>query len=50
MLKSNVAYDELGENFFEQRRKSEIIKKSLKRLESLGYDVTIEQHVEASSA
>ncbi|AFM40480.1 transposase [Desulfosporosinus acidiphilus SJ4] len=43
MLKNNASYKELGPDFFELRRKSEIVMKSVKRLETLGYTVTIEQ-------
>ena len=50
MLKSNSPYKELGPDFFELRRKNEIVKKSVKRLESLGFNVTIEQSIEASTA
>lgn len=50
MLKTNAPYQELGPDFFEQRRKNEIVKKSVKRLESLGYTVTIDQQIEASTA
>lgn len=45
LLKANVPYQELGPDFFEKRRKTEIVKKSVKRLESLGYTVNIEQQV-----
>lgn len=42
ILKNNIPYYELGADFFEQQRKKEIVQKSVKRLESLGYSVTIE--------
>jgi len=50
MLKANVPYQELGPDFFDQRRKNEIVKKSVKRLEALGYAVSIEQQIMASTA
>ncbi len=50
MLKNNSAYKELGSDFFELRRKTEIVKKSVKRLESLGFNVTIEQSIDANTA
>lgn len=50
MLKSNSPYKELGPDFFELRRKTEIIKKSVKRLEALGFNVTIEQGIGTSTA
>ncbi len=43
MLKANAPYYELGPDFFEQRRKNEIVKRSVKRLEALGFSVEIEQ-------
>ncbi len=50
MLKSNVPYQELGPGFFEQRRKNEIVNKSVKRLEALGYTVAIEQQMASNTA
>jgi transposase len=43
ILKNNVPYKELGSDFFEQRRKNDIIRKSVKRLESLGLKVSVEE-------
>lgn len=42
MLKVKAPYIELGPDYFEQRRKNEIVKRSVKRLEALGYSVEIE--------
>lgn len=42
ILRNNVPYKELGSDFFEQRRKNDIIRKSVKRLESLGMKVSVE--------
>ena len=51
MLKNNAPYQELGPDFFEMRRKTTIVKKSVKRLEALGFNVTIEQQsIDASTA
>ena len=50
MLKANAPYYELGPDFFEQRRKNEIVKRSVKRLEALGYNVEIEQKLKAHTA
>ncbi|GAB6172207.1 IS110 family transposase [Paradesulfitobacterium aromaticivorans] len=50
MLKDDTPYKELGPDFFELRRKAEIVKKSVKRLETLGFTVTIEQGVNSSTA
>jgi hypothetical protein len=43
ILKNNSPYYELGADFFEQQRKNQIVQKSVKRLESLGYSVTVEE-------
>lgn len=50
MLKDNVPYQELGPDFFEQHRKNEIVKKSIQRIEALGYTVNIEQQIMTSTA
>jgi hypothetical protein len=50
LLKANTPYQELGPDFFEKRRKTEIVKKSVKRLEALGYSVNIEQPIRESTA
>lgn len=50
MLKANVPYKELGPDFFEQRRKNEIVKKSIQRLEAFGYTVNIDQQTKSSTA
>ncbi|AFM39244.1 transposase [Desulfosporosinus acidiphilus SJ4] len=43
MLKNNTVYKELGADFFDAGRKADIVKKSVKRLQTLGFSVTIEQ-------
>jgi len=45
LIKNNVDYQELGADYFEQRRKQDIVKRSIKRLEALGFKVTIEENV-----
>ena len=50
MLKNNSPYKELGADFFELRQKNEIVRKSVKRLEALGFNVTIEQSIDANTA
>jgi transposase len=45
ILKEHVQYRDLGPDFFEQRKKREIINKSIKRLEALGLKVTVEEPV-----
>jgi transposase len=43
ILRNNVPYKELGSEFFEQRRKNDIIRKSVNRLEAFGLKVSIEE-------
>lgn len=50
MLKDNVPYQELGPDFFDQRRKTEIVKKSVQRLEALGYTVNLEPQTGVNTA
>lgn len=50
ILKNNTPYKELGPDYFDQRRKAEIVKKSVKRLETFGFTVTIEQSANSSTA
>ncbi|UWG97706.1 IS110 family transposase [Dehalobacter sp. DCM] len=45
MLKNNTPYRELGPDYYEQYRMTEIVKKSVKKLESLGLTVTINQGI-----
>jgi len=42
MLRDNVGYNELGAGYYDERNKEHIRKHALKRLESLGYKVTLE--------
>ncbi len=41
MLKNNASYKEIGPDFFELRQKNQIVNRSVKRLESLGFSFTI---------
>lgn len=50
MLKANVPYQELGLDFFDQRRETEIVKKSVQRLEALGYTVNLGQQAGVNTA
>lgn len=43
LLKQKVPYDELGADYFDKRREQTTVKRAIKRLESLGYEVTIEK-------
>lgn len=42
ILKTGKPYQELGANYFDQRRKNAIVNNMIKRLNSLGFKVTIE--------
>jgi len=41
MIKNNTAYCDLGANFFDVRNKEAIVKRSTRRIEELGYYVTL---------
>ena len=41
MLKRQEAYRELGATYYDERRKSQVVQQTVRRLEALGYDVTI---------
>ena len=43
ILKYKVPYKELGENYLDERRKNRITKSYIKRLNSLGYTVTLKE-------
>lgn len=45
ILKEHVQYHDLGPDFFEQRKRDDIIHKSVRRLEALGLKVTVEEPV-----
>jgi len=42
VLRDGVAYEELGVNYYDERKKSAVLRNALKRLERLGYRVTVE--------
>jgi len=42
MIKNNCAYKELGEDYFDQINHDAVLKRQVKRLEKLGYKVTLE--------
>src|SRR6516162_5466870 len=39
---SDVAYEELGVNYYDERKKAAVVRNAVKRLEQLGYRVAIE--------
>ena len=41
LIKDGVRYEDLGSDFFDKRKKSAIARRSIKRLESLGFDVIV---------
>lgn len=41
MLKDNQDYVELGHDYYDQRRKEQLLKQGVKRLQALGYEVTV---------
>ncbi len=43
ILKYKVPYKELGENYLDERRKNRITKSYVKRLNNLGYTVTLKE-------
>jgi len=42
IIKRKQSYIELGPTYYEERKRDTVIKQSIKKLESLGYKVTIE--------
>ena len=43
LLTREEMYVDLGEDYFDKQRQQSIVKHSLRRLESLGYTVTLEE-------
>lgn len=42
MIKNGVHYHELGANYFEVRNREDIVKRSIKRIEAMGFRVQVE--------
>jgi transposase len=42
VLRDGVAYQELGVNYYDERKKDAVVRNAVKRLERLGYKVTVE--------
>jgi len=42
VLRDGVAYEELGANFYDEHKKDAVVRNAVKRLERLGYKVTVE--------
>ena len=48
MIRDGLRYNELGPDYFDKRNKTGILKRSIKRLESLGYEVSVKPKDEAA--
>jgi transposase len=42
VLRDGVAYEDLGVNYYDERKKDAVVRNAVKRLEKLGYKVTVE--------
>jgi transposase len=42
VLRDDVAYEELGSNYYDERKKKVVVRNAVQRLERLGYKVTVE--------
>ena len=42
VLRDGVAYEELGANYYDERKQDAVVRNAVKRLERLGYKVTVE--------
>jgi transposase len=42
VLRDGVAYEELGANYYDERKKAAVVRNAIKRLERLGYRVAVE--------
>jgi hypothetical protein len=45
VLRDGVAYEELGVNYYDERKKDAVLRNAVKRLERLGYRVAIQPAV-----
>lgn len=45
MIRDNTPYHELGADYFSKRNRTDIMKRSVKRLESLGFAVSITDNI-----
>jgi hypothetical protein len=43
ILKSGTVYEDLGQNYFDERDKEAVIRREVRRLEKLGCKVTVER-------
>ena len=42
VLKRGVEYEDLGPNYFDERNRTAVVRRSVRRIEQLGYKVTID--------
>jgi len=42
VLRDGVVYEDLGTNYYDERKKEPVVRNAVKRLERLGYKVTVE--------
>ena len=43
IIKNGVRYQDLGANYFDKRNREGVVRRSVKRLEALGYEVTVKR-------
>jgi hypothetical protein len=43
MIQNRTSYRDLGADFFQNRNRAALIKQNVKRLQALGFNVTLEQ-------
>jgi hypothetical protein len=43
MIKNKTRYDELGADYFQKRNKDALVRLNVKRLQALGFNVTLEE-------
>ena len=43
MIKNRTRYNDLGADYFQNRNKEAIVRQSVKRLQALGFTVTLEE-------
>ncbi len=41
IIRDGVSYQELGENYFDELKRTQVVNRSVKRLQALGYTVTL---------
>jgi transposase len=49
MIRDGISYTDLGGDYFDKRNKTNLVHRSIKRLESLGFEVTVREKIDDSS-